>query len=102
MNESIEQLKKLAESRVKSYHTAVPEDQIISINQFLISYVREETAVGIQNTLAVSHCNGEEFRMETIQFVFDQFPIALAFVFSQKFINRGFTYMFVWKAERKP
>lgn len=106
MNAMLTQLKAIAETRIKGYSDPIPDDQIINIiglggngtiEQFIVSYVKENTPMGVQKVLAISRDNGSEYQIDDhIKSIVDQFDSISPISFVKNFPNRGFTHMFVW------
>ena len=94
--EKIEQLKKIGDQTTKSYKGSIPENCITIVDGFLFTYVKEETMVGLQPTLSISHLSGNPFEKfgyeEEIEEIFGV-PASLA---TSSYPQRGFTRQYLY------
>ena len=98
--ERLKELKKNGELGVKKYLSPIPNENIMEFGVLLVTYVTEETPLGPQRTLGISHVNGRTFEINDYKkglinevFNIEDCPLKL----EQSFNQRGRTKMYVWK-----
>ena len=97
--EIVDKLKEIKNAKIaKKYNDGVPEEHIHTVGEWMVSFVREETPVHPQDTLAVSRVDKNIFyELEDIKRelpeIWEVFrPVALGI---DTYANRGRTFLFI-------
>lgn len=97
MIEQLKALKQRGDTSLKDFDSPIPQDCMITINDWVISYVREQTPINIQSTVCISKTDTQPFHLKDIpKEIFQVFPNSL-YIESRDFPNRGFCFLIIMK-----